>query len=123
MAQTHNNGRDDDPIDQTTPFDEATDLIDEEDGDLVQINRVRVPSVKSLVFLGGILVSPLFGLLFGLNVALGVLVVAMVVTTWMAWEGSKQLVPAQAAQLRKAAILNAVVAVVVLLLLVLRVMA
>lgn len=118
---THDSGHREDSNEPTTPFDEATDLIDEDgDEDLVQIDQVRMPPVKSLVFLGAILVSPIFGLVFGLNFALGVLVFAMVVTTWMAWEGSKRLVSTQALQLRKAAILNGVVAVVVLLLLVMR---
>jgi hypothetical protein len=120
----HNNGHDDDPREPTTPFDEATDLIDETGGDdLVKINRMRMPPLMSLVVLGAILVSPLFGLVFGLDFALAVLVVAMAVTTWIAWDGSKRLVPAQAAQLRKAAMLNAVVAVIVLLLLVMRLIA
>jgi hypothetical protein len=119
---THHNGRDDDPIAPTTPFDESTDLIDGRDDDLVQIDRLRVPPAKSLLFLVAILLAPLMGLLFSLEFAMGVLVVAMAVTTWLAWDGATRLVPEQAAQLRKAAILNGVVAVIVLLLLVVRLM-
>lgn len=119
---THINGRDDEPCEPTTPFDEATDLIDEDKGDdLVQIEGIRLPPIQSILVLVAILISPLFGLFFSLEVALGVLVVAMCVTTWLAWEGASRLVPAQAAQLRKAAILNGVVAVIVLLLLVARI--
>jgi hypothetical protein len=119
MMQNHE--QDDEPGVPSTPFDEATDLIDDETAtDLIEVDRIRVPPLKAMLILGAILVSPIFGLVFGLNFSLGVLVFAMAITTWMAWEGSKGLVPAQAAQLRKAAMLNGLLAVLVLVLLVVR---
>jgi hypothetical protein len=118
----HNHQQDSDPVVPATPFDEATDLIDEDDSDadVIEVSRFRMPPLKAVLILGAILVSPIFGLVFGLDFSLGVLVVAMAITTWMAWEGSEGLVPAQAAQLRKAALLNGLLAVLVLLLLVVR---
>lgn len=118
----HNHEQDSDPGVPATPFDEATDLIDEGDteADMVQVDRLRMPPLKTMLILGAILVSPIFGLVFGLNFSLGVLAFAMTITTWMAWEGSKGLVPAQRAQLRKAAMLNGLVAVLVVVLLVVR---
>jgi hypothetical protein len=68
----------------------------------------------------GILLSPIFALVFGLDFALGVLVVAMVFTTWMAWEGANHVSAEQGVRLRRAAMLNGVVAVAVLALLILR---
>lgn len=119
---TQNNGRGDTP-EPMTPFDEATDLIDEGDdpGDGVTIDRLRMPPVPALMFLVAILLSPLFGLVFGLNFAMGVLVIAMAVTTWLAWEGANRLVPEQRDRLRMAAMMNAAVGVLVLLLLIARV--
>lgn len=91
------------------------------DEELTEIRGLRMPPVRALVILVGIVLSPLFGLVFGLDFALAVLVFAMAVTTWLAWEGSKRLVPEQSDRLRKAAMLNGALAVVVLLLLVVRV--
>jgi hypothetical protein len=119
---THHSGHDPDAIEPVTPFDEATDLLDEEaDDDLIQLDRLRIPSPKSLIVLAGVLLSPLFALLFGLNEALGVLVVAMVFTTWVAWDGASRLIPEQAKVLRRAALLNAAIAVLALGLLIVRI--
>lgn len=117
---TNHNGHYEEPKAPTTPFDEATDLVDS-DEELTEIRGLRMPPVRALVILVGIILSPLFGLVFGLDFALAVLVFAMAVTTWLAWEGSKRLVPEQSDRLRKAAMLNGALAVVVLLLLVVRV--
>lgn len=126
---THNNGRtpEHDAIEQTTPFDEATDLLDqdelpEQDDDLVRIDRISLPPPKTLVILIAILLSPVFGLVFGLDFALGVLVIAMAFTTWLVWDGASRFVPEQAAQLRRAAMANAVVALMALALLLVRVL-
>lgn len=117
---TNHNGHNDEPAAPRTPFDEATDLLDS-DEELMEIRGLRMPPVRALIILVAVVLSPLFGLAFGLNFALGVLVFAMGVTTWLAWEGSQRLVPEQADRLRKAAVLNGALAVVVLLLLVVRV--
>lgn len=123
MTHIHHNGQEPDAIEPVTPFDEATDLLDEDHpDDLIQLDRLRMPSPKEFVILGGVLLSPLFGLVFGLDFALGVLVVAMAFTTWLAWDGANRLVPEQATVLRRAAILNAVIAVLAFSLLIVRVM-
>lgn len=119
----HRNGHDPDAIEPVTPFDEATDLLDDDNDDLIALDRLRMPSPKEFLILGGVLLSPLFGLVFGLNVALGVLVVAMAFTTWVAWDGAGRLVPEQATVLRRAAMLNAFIAVLALGLLIVRVLA
>jgi hypothetical protein len=114
---------DPDSIEPVTPFDEATDLMDDNtDEVLLEIDRLRVPPPKTLAILGAILLSPLFALVFGLNFALGVLVVAMAFTSWMAWDGASGLVPAQAKMLRRTAALNAIFAFLILGLLLVRVL-
>lgn len=120
----HRNAADHPSIEQTTPFDEATDLIDEGDAgdgdDLMRIERISLPPAKTLVILVAIILSPLFALVFGLDVALGVLVIAMAFTTWLAWDGAGRLVPEQAALLRRAALVNAIIALMALALLIVR---
>lgn len=115
----------DDAIEPTTPFDEATDLLDEEDLDAsddgrVRIERITLPPPKTLAFLIAMLVAPLFALAFGLNAALGALVLAMAATTWLVWDGARRFVPEQAALLRRSALANAVVALMALALLLVR---
>lgn len=114
-------------IEQATPFDEATDIIDEGDipgdsDDLGRIERIALPPGKVLVVLVAIVLSPVFALPFGLNAALAVLVLAMAFTTWLAWDGASRLVPEQAALLRRAALANAVLALMALALLLARVL-
>lgn len=114
-------------IEQRTPFDEATDIIDEDDlavrdHGLVRIDRVGLPPIKILIVLVAIILSPLFALVFGLNAALLVLAVAMALTTWLAWDGASRLVPEQAALLRRAALVNAIIALMALALLLVRVL-
>lgn len=127
MTHPHHPAREhDEAIEPTTPFDEATDLLDEEDldprdDDLVRIDRIAVPPPKTLVILIAILLSPLFALVFGLDAALAVLVLAMAFTTWLVWDGAGRFVPGQARLLRRAALANAVVALMALALLLVRV--
>lgn len=123
----HDDDRHHESIEQPTPFDEATDIIDEDDlagreEGLVRLDRIGLPPVKVLVVLVGIVLSPVFALVFGLNAALLVLAVAMAVTTWLAWDGAGRLVPDQAALLQRAAMVNAVIALMALALLLVRVL-
>lgn len=120
---THHDRDDHESIGQTTPFDEATDILDADDDasdDLMRIERIALPPAKSLVFLAAIVLSPVFALPFGLNAALAVLAFAMAFTTWLAWDGSRRLVPEQAALLRRAALVNGVLALMALALLLVR---
>ena len=104
-----------------TPFDEATDLVGpEEDVHEPAVRRLVLPSWKPLIFILAVMLAPVFGLAFGLDFALGVLVVAMVFTTWMAWEGSRELPSDEGSSLRRAAMLNGVLALAVLALLIAR---
>lgn len=124
---TPDHDRDPAPIEQPTPFDEATDLLDADDLDrrsrpYAPARQVVIPPLRTLVILVAVLLSPLFGLVFGLDVALGVLVAAMAFTTWLAWDGAGQLEPAQATLLRRAAMVNAIVALMALALLLVRVL-
>lgn len=104
-----------------TPFDEVTDLVgpDEEVHERPG-RRFQLPALKPMIFVVAVLLSPIFALVFGLDFALGVLVAAMAFTTWMAWEGANHVPAEQGARLRRAAMLNGLVAVAVLALLILR---
>ncbi len=104
-----------------TPFDEATDLVGpEEEVHEPPGRRLVLPSWKPLIFILAVMLAPVFGLAFGLDFALGVLVVAMAFTTWMAWEGSRELPYDEGNSLRRAAMLNGALALAVLALLVAR---
>ncbi|HWV24723.1 MAG TPA: hypothetical protein VNZ58_11085 [Thermomicrobiales bacterium] len=100
-----------------TPFDEATDIGE----DRSHVGRTfHLPSWKPLLFIVAVLLSPIAGLMFGLDVALGILVVAMAFTTWMAWEGARDVPVEDAIRLRRAAMLNGAVAVAGIVLIALR---
>lgn len=104
-----------------TPFDEATDLAGAEAPvEASDDGWFRLPALKPALFVIAVVLAPVFGLVFGLDFALGVLVVAMAFTSWMAWEGAKELPRAQGDRLRKAAIGNGVLAVGALALIILR---
>jgi multisubunit Na+/H+ antiporter MnhB subunit len=104
-----------------TPFDEVTDLVGpEEEVREEPERRFHLSALMPMIFVIAILLSPIAALRAGLDFALGVLVVAMVFTTWMAWDGANQVPAEQGIRLRRAAMLNAVVAVAVLVLLILR---
>lgn len=104
-----------------TPFDEATDLVGPEEEIQEPPGRKFVlPSWKPLTFILGVMLAPVFGLTFGLDFALGVLVLAMAFTTWMAWEGAAELPPDEGKSLRRAAMLNAALALAGLALLIAR---
>ena len=104
-----------------TPFDEVTDVVGpEEEVEEQPERRFRLPGIKPLIFIIAVLLSPIFALVFGLDFALGVLVVAMAFTTWMAWEGANHVDEEQGTRLRRAAMLNGIVAIAVLALLILR---
>lgn len=104
-----------------TPFDEVIDLVDPEEEIPEQPKRrFRLPLWKPLLLIIAVLLSPVFGLVIGLDFALGVLVVAMTFTTWMAWDGSNDLPPAEGKRLRTAAMLNGALALAVLTLLIVR---
>lgn len=114
-----------DAIEPTTPFDEVTDLLDEEDlephdDERVRIEHITMPPPRTLLFLLAMVLSPLFALAFGLNAALFALVLAMAATTWLVWDGARRFVPEQAALLRRAALANAVVGLMALALLLIR---
>jgi len=106
-----------DNVEPETPFDEATDIGEDR---AHPGRRFRLPSWKPLVFVLGVLLAPIAGLMFGLDIALGILVVAMAFTTWMAWEGAKHVAPEDGARLRKAAVLNGAIAVAGVVLIILR---
>lgn len=103
-----------------TPFDETTDLVDARPAPEQRETSLRNPGWKPLVFIVAMVLSPLFGLVFGLDFALGVLAVALALTTWLAWSGAADLSPEQADRVRKAAILNGALAIGAVVVLVLR---
>lgn len=100
-----------------TPFDEATDIGEDRDH---PGRRFELPSWKPLVFIVAVLLAPVAGLMFGLDVALGILVVAMAFTTWMAWEGAGHVAAEDAPRLRRAAMLNGAIALAGIVLIILR---
>lgn len=100
-----------------TPFDEASDIGEDR---AHPGPRFRMPSWKPLIFVVAVLLAPIAGLMFGLDVALGILVVAMAFTTWMAWEGANHVSAGDAIRLRRAAMLNGAIAAGGVVLIILR---
>lgn len=106
----------------TSPFDEVNDLQDPGvPGEPKSSSPSwRDVSLKPVLLIIAVVLSPVFGLVFGIDFALGVLVVALSFTTWMAWEGSKAMEPEQGSRVRKAAMLNAALALMAVVLIVVR---
>ncbi len=76
--------------------------------------------LRALALTVAIVLSPFLALVFGLNAALGVLAVALAATAWLCWHAAGTVGPAVRGNLRTAAALNAVLALVVALVLALR---
>lgn len=80
----------------------------------------RLPAPPLLLLGISILIAPLLGLIISVEVALVVLVLALGFTTFLAWEFAKRAPEAKATALRKAAMLNWLLAMLALVLLVIR---
>ena len=76
--------------------------------------------LRAVALTAAIVLAPFLALAFGLNAALAVLAVALAATAWLCWHATSAVGPAARGNLRIAAALNAVLALVVALVLALR---
>jgi hypothetical protein len=84
------------------------------------IRRHRVATLKAFALTLAIVVAPFVALLYSVDLALAVLALALGFTTWLTWQGASMVGPAQRSKLKVAAGLNAVIALVTVVILVLR---
>ena len=82
--------------------------------------RERKINLKAFLMSVAVILAPFFALVFGIDAALFVLVLAMAFVTWVTWDGASRVAPAQRSKLRAAAAFNGVLALLVLGLLILR---
>lgn len=85
-----------------------------------RLQQDRKVTLRAALFSLAIVISPFLALIYSLDLALGVLAVALGFTTWLCWIGSQEVGPAVAGRLRAVAILNGVIGLVILGILVLR---
>ena len=85
--------------------------------------RERRLNLKAFLMSVAVILAPFFALVFGLDAALFVLVLAMAFTTWVTWDGANRVGPVLRSRLRVAAVLNGLLALLVLGLLLLRLLA
>jgi hypothetical protein len=84
------------------------------------IRRQQVATIRAMLLTLAIVAAPFVALLYSLDLALGVLALALGFTTWLTWQASEQVGPAQRGRLRAGALLNAAMAVAAVVILVLR---
>jgi hypothetical protein len=82
--------------------------------------RNRSAMIKSMVITAGVVIAPFMALIFGLNAALGVLVLALAFTTIVTVGGARRAGTSLRTKLYTSALLNGVIAVVVAIFLLLR---
>ena len=84
------------------------------------IRRQQVATIKAMLLTLVIVAAPFVALLYNLELALGVLVLALGFTTWLTWQAAEQAGVAQRGRLRTGATLNAAMALAAAAILVLR---
>jgi hypothetical protein len=84
------------------------------------IRRQQVATIKAMLLTLAIVAAPFVALLYNLELALGVLVLALGFTTWLTWQAAEQAGAAQRGRLRTGAALNAAMALAAAAILVLR---
>lgn len=87
------------------------------------IRRQQVATIKAMLLTLAVVAAPFVALLYSVELALGVLAVALGFTTWLTWQASTEVGPAQRGRLRAGAILNAVMMVGAIAILILRLLA
>lgn len=87
------------------------------------LRQRQVATIKAMLLTLAIVAAPFVALLYSLELALGVLAVALGATTWLTWQASEQVGPAQRGRMRAGAILNAVMMVAAIVILILRFLA
>jgi cellobiose-specific phosphotransferase system component IIC len=78
-------------------------------------------TIRAMVLTLAVVIAPFLALLWGLNEALGVLALALLFTAVLCWSASNQSGPVVRGRLRTAGLLNAVMAALVVLIVILRV--
>ena len=87
------------------------------------IRRRQIATIRAMLLTLAVVAAPFVALLYSVELALGVLAVALGFTTWLTWQASEALGPAQRGQLRAGAVLNAVMMLAAIAILVLRLLA
>jgi hypothetical protein len=87
------------------------------------IRKQQIATIKAMLLTLAIVAAPFVALLYSVELALGVLVAALGFTTWLTWQASEALGPAQRGRLRAGAALNAVMMLAALVILILRLLA
>jgi hypothetical protein len=87
------------------------------------IRQRQIATIKAMLLTLAIVAAPFVALLYNLELALGVLAVALGFTTWLTWQASTEVGPVQRGRLRAGAALNAVMMLGAIVILVLRLLA
>lgn len=99
------------------------DFTSQRERDRAEMDAIRRQQVSTLKAFGltlAIVAAPFVALLYGLNLALAVLALALAFTTWLTWQGAGMVAPAMGSRLKVAAGLNAVMMLATIVILVLR---
>ena len=73
------------------------------------------------LFVFGMVLAPFLALIYGLNIGLGVMTLALAATTYIAYDASRHVEPAQQPRIRTLAAVNATLALLCLAVLLVRV--
>jgi hypothetical protein len=84
------------------------------------IRRQQVATIKAMLLTLAVVAAPFLALLYSVELALGVLAMALGFTTWLTWQASTAVGPAQRGRLRAGAVLNAAMMLGAIAILVLR---
>lgn len=84
------------------------------------LRQRQVATIKAMLLTLAIVAAPFVALLYSVELALGVLAVALGLTTWMTWQASEQAGVAQRSRMRAGAILNAAMMVAAIIILIMR---
>jgi hypothetical protein len=87
------------------------------------IRRHQVALIKAMLMTLGVVAAPFVALLYSLELALGVLALALGFTTWLTWQAAEHVAVAQRGRLRAGAALNAAMMLAAVVILVLRLLA
>lgn len=88
--------------------------------EMAALRRQQVATIKAMLLTLAIVAAPFVALLYSVELALGVLAVALGLTTWLVWQASEQAGVAQRGRMRAGAVLNAVMMVAAIVILVMR---
>jgi hypothetical protein len=91
--------------------------------EMAAIRQRQVATIKAMLLTLAIVAAPFVALLYSVELALGVLAVALGFTTWLTWHAATEVGPVQRGRLRAGAVLNAAMMLGAIIILVLRLLA